>query len=114
MLFEAEGVKTGGGENWIPLCLPGFNRNGYLYMYVSFMSPNEKNGKESNDKNESGKHEEVAVLLISANKESFYDLRTMRDAVVEVSLYLIYLHENGKIYLTNSPRNLKPTTAWPS
>lgn len=87
MLFEAEGVKAGGGENWIPLCLPGFNRNGYLYMYVSFMGSHENNGKEEpNDRNEPGRYDEVAVLLISANKESFYDLRTMRDAVVEVSL----------------------------
>lgn len=88
MLFEAEGIKAGGGENWIPLCLPGFNRNGYLYMYVSFMGSHDNNKKEeSNHRNESRRHEEVAVLLISANKESFYDLRTMRDAVVEVSLY---------------------------
>ncbi len=38
MLFEAEGVKTGGGESWIPLCLPGFNPKGYLYMFVSFLN----------------------------------------------------------------------------
>lgn len=84
MLFEAQGVKAGGGENWIPLCLPGFNRNGYLYMYVSFVSAYENEGGEENDgQNEPGKPEDIAILLISANKESFYDLRTMRDALVE-------------------------------
>src|SRR5690606_33724071 len=36
MLFEAEGIRGGGGESWIPLCLPAFNNRGYLYMYVSF------------------------------------------------------------------------------
>lgn len=87
MLFEAEGVKAGGGENWIPLCLPGFNKNGYLYMYVSFMGSHDSDGEErSQSRNESRGHDEVAVLLISADKESFYDLRKMRDAVVEVSL----------------------------
>ncbi|KAL8690360.1 MAG: hypothetical protein Q9218_004183 [Villophora microphyllina] len=82
MLFEAEGVKAGGGENWIPLCLPGFNKNGYLYMYVSFI---DGQGKEDpgNQGNKTIRHNEIAVLLISANKESFYDLRNMRDAVVE-------------------------------
>ncbi|RDW78549.1 guanine nucleotide exchange factor MON1 [Aspergillus mulundensis] len=39
MIFEAEAVKAGGGESWIPVCLPGFNSSGYLYMYQM-----EKNG----------------------------------------------------------------------
>lgn len=81
MLFEAEGIKAGGGENWIPLCLPGFNKNGYLYMYVSFMDHAEQD--ESDELNRDSRHDEVAVLLISARKESFYDLRSMRDAIVE-------------------------------
>lgn len=46
MLFEAEGIKAGGGESWIPLCLPGFNKNGYLYMYVSYIHfPDAEDGK---------------------------------------------------------------------
>ncbi|KAI4124854.1 MAG: hypothetical protein LQ338_004580 [Usnochroma carphineum] len=81
MLFEAEGVKAGGGENWIPLCLPSFNKNGYLYMYVSFIDPNEE--EVSEDGSGASRHDQIAVLLISANKESFYDLRQMRDDVVE-------------------------------
>lgn len=83
MLFEAEGVKAGGGENWIPLCLPGFNRNGYLYMYVSFLDGQDKDSTV-NQESTASRHDEVAVLLISADKESFYDLRNMRDTVVEV------------------------------
>ncbi|KAL8834999.1 MAG: hypothetical protein Q9170_003489 [Blastenia crenularia] len=94
MLFEAEGVKAGGGENWIPLCLPGFNRNGYLYMYVSFIDQTEK--AEPNENTGASRHDEVAVLLISANKESFYDLRNMRDAVVEE------LEKNGGMAVINS------------
>lgn len=85
MLFEARGVKAGGGENWIPLCLPGFNKNGYLYMYVSFVSASaESEGDQNQDvSKETEKQEEIAILLISANKESFYDLRKQRDAIVE-------------------------------
>lgn len=84
MLFEARGVKAGGGENWIPLCLPGFNKNGYLYMYVSFISASEEPGDDDppTPSNETNEQEEIAILLISANKESFYDLRTQRDAIV--------------------------------
>ncbi|KAI4227277.1 MAG: hypothetical protein L6R36_002546 [Xanthoria steineri] len=89
MLFEAEGVKAGGGENWIPLCLPGFNKNGYLYMYVSFLDAKEE--KDPQKSSQASRHDEIAVLLISANKESFYDLRSMRDAVVEE------LEQNGSM-----------------
>ncbi|KAI9691385.1 MAG: Vacuolar fusion protein mon1 [Bogoriella megaspora] len=85
MLFEAKGVKAGGGENWIPICLPGFNNTGYLYMYVSFISaarPEEEivERPSSRDKQD----EEIAILFISPNKEGFYELRQMRDELVDV------------------------------
>ena len=84
MLFEADGIKAGGGENWIPLCLPGFNKNGYLYMYVSFVpvSDSESEHRSDGEPQEPGLRDEIAVLLISANKESFYELRKTRDNVV--------------------------------
>jgi hypothetical protein len=85
MLFEAGSVKAGGGENWIPLCLPGFNNTGYLYMYVSFLNlehPEEE--MKERPPSSSGSEEEVAILLISANKEGFFELREMRDNLVKV------------------------------
>ncbi|KAF2278429.1 DUF254-domain-containing protein [Westerdykella ornata] len=93
MLFEAGSVKAGGGENWIPLCLPGFNNTGYLYMYVSFLDlerPEEKM-EERPRSSGGGEGDEVAILLISANKEAFYELRGMRDELVE------QLQKNGSI-----------------
>ena len=84
MLFQARGVKAGGGENWIPLCLPGFNKNGYLYMYVSFISASVSDTEQDDEESDrSEKNEEIAILLISANRESFYDLRKMRDIVID-------------------------------
>lgn len=105
MLFEARGVKAGGGENWIPLCLPGFNKNGYLYMYVSFVRASESDSEQPDEeRNELVKQEEIAILLISANKESFYDLRKMRDAVVEE------LDKNGSMsIIKEAVRRGRPT-----
>lgn len=80
MIFEADGVKAGGGESWIPVCLPGFNSSGYLYMYVSFLDL-----RENVDENEEiSKDESVAIVLISPNKESFFEMKEMRDSFVEV------------------------------
>ncbi|KAF2641210.1 DUF254-domain-containing protein [Massarina eburnea CBS 473.64] len=92
MLFEAGSVKAGGGENWIPLCLPGFNNTGFVYLYVSFLDL-ERPGEQMQErpKSREGSLDEVAILLISANKEGFFELRGMRDTLVE------QLQQNGSI-----------------
>ena len=90
MLFEAGSVKAGGGENWIPLCLPGFNNTGYLYMYVSFLNlDNPSKQVEERPASSTGAQGEVAILLISANREEFFELRQMRDDLVEVTTPVI-------------------------
>lgn len=95
MLFEAGSVRAGGGENWIPLCLPGFNNTGYVYMYVSFLNlDNPKEEVIERPSSSSGEDDEVAILLISTNRESFYELRQMRDDLVQVrqpSRGIVYL-----------------------
>jgi vacuolar fusion protein MON1 len=86
MLFEAESVKEGGGENWIPLCLPGFNKKGYIYMYVSFLSKTPKSEDDTDQPPKARrKEDEVAIVLISADKESFYELQKMRDDLIQVT-----------------------------
>jgi len=96
MLFEAEGIKAGGDESWIPLCLPGFNPNGYLYMFVSFLNlsanqpPTTAAASASASTSTSNpptaspipKEDAVAIILISANKESFDLLRRMKNYLI--------------------------------
>ncbi|CAG8892572.1 unnamed protein product [Penicillium egyptiacum] len=79
MVFEADGVKAGGGESWIPVCLPGFNSSGYLYMYVSFLDIRDDTANSA----EITKDESVAIVLISPDKEAFFEMQGMRDALVE-------------------------------
>lgn len=90
MLFEAGSVKAGGGENWIPLCLPGFNNTGFLYMYVSFLDIGADRAKVSEERpNPSSAprdDDQLAIILISADKEAFYELRQMRDDLIDVSI----------------------------
>jgi hypothetical protein len=100
MLFEAGSVKAGGGENWIPLCLPGFNNTGFLYMYVSFLSPSEAALVANAASTAGGDHRptssaststqnpqpvtssDLAIVLISPSKTAFDSLRAMRDALI--------------------------------
>ena len=84
MLFESGGVKAAGGENWIPLCLPAFNNRGYLHMYVSFLdstSPGSSGPAAEEAAETADVEKEIAIILISPDKESFYDLKEMRDKV---------------------------------
>ena len=82
MLFEAEGIKAGGAESWIPVCLPGFNNTGYLYMYVSFLNLRDSNVHEVGDNEDIAKEDAVAIILLSANKESFESMRSMKNYLV--------------------------------
>ena len=82
MLFEAEGIKAGGGDSWIPICLPGFNKTGYLYMYVSYLNMGGRDIREIKDNEKVAKEDAVAIILLSANKESFDSLRTMKSYLI--------------------------------
>ena len=86
MLFESDNIRAGGGENWIPLCLPAFNNRGYLYMYVSFFDGGaDGEVAPSSSSNPAGQSadEEIAIILISPDKESFFELKQMRDGLAQ-------------------------------
>lgn len=108
MLFEAKSIETGGGENWIPLCLPGFNSSGYLYMYAGFLATEQESetpGDQPSTAGSASPEDKVAVLLISADKESFYELQKMRDDVVS------QLEKNGSMAVIKAAvRNGRPCT----
>ncbi|KAL6249698.1 Vacuolar fusion protein mon1 [Rhinocladiella similis] len=82
MLFEAEGIKAGGGDSWVPICLPGFNNTGYLYMYVSFLDMGGEHVRELETNERIAKEDSVAIILLSANKESFEDMHSMKNYLV--------------------------------
>ncbi|KAK9247084.1 trafficking protein Mon1-domain-containing protein [Lipomyces tetrasporus] len=54
-----------GREHWIPVCLPKFNSRGFLHAYIVFFRP------------------KVALVLISANKDAFYELRKAKEDILE-------------------------------
>ncbi len=93
LVYAAGGVKASEGENWIPLCLPAFNNRGYLYMYASFLGTGSGGAQpavdRSRDDHKEKTDEQIAILLISAEKESFYELKKMRDEAVQVCIFVL-------------------------
>ncbi|KAK0673244.1 trafficking protein Mon1-domain-containing protein [Cercophora samala] len=112
MLFESGSVKSGGGESWIPICLPAFNNSGYLYMYVSFFDDDDppSTSKPTTTTNNSNNNttptipeegtppppppppppssqpdpesQEIALILISPSREAFYPFSTLRHTLL--------------------------------
>lgn len=63
MLFNAATFRDG-GEHWTPICMPKFNSKGFLHAYIHFFRP------------------EICVVLISADKDAFFEMREMASSVV--------------------------------
>ncbi|ETN39837.1 uncharacterized protein HMPREF1541_06063 [Cyphellophora europaea CBS 101466] len=113
MLFEAEGIKAGGGDSWIPICLPGFNKTGYLFMYVSYLDMTGGEAREPDIDEKISKEDAVAIILLSADKESFEPLQSMKR-------YLVHeFHRNGSMRIIQaalqagrpSPTDIVPGTS---
>lgn len=63
MLFNTTSFSKG-GEHWVPICLPKFNSTGFLYAYIYFFVP------------------EVALVLISPDKNSFFEMREGKEQIL--------------------------------
>ncbi|KAJ1938190.1 Vacuolar fusion protein MON1 A [Linderina macrospora] len=53
------------GEHWTPVCLPRFNDQGFLHVYVNYITPN------------------AALLLVSADRDSFPTMSECCGNIVE-------------------------------
>jgi hypothetical protein len=63
MLFNATTFRDG-GEHWTPMCMPKFNSKGFLHAYINFFKP------------------DICVVLISADKDAFFEMREMATKVI--------------------------------
>ncbi|KAJ2710062.1 Vacuolar fusion protein mon1 [Coemansia spiralis] len=51
------------GEHWTPVCFPRFNDQGFLHVYINYIAPG------------------VALLLVSADRDSFFAMTQCRERV---------------------------------
>lgn len=56
LVFNQSKNNSEDEELWLPICLPKFNSNGFLYAHVKFINS-------------------IALILISADKNAFFDMR---------------------------------------
>ncbi|KAJ2627534.1 Vacuolar fusion protein mon1 [Coemansia sp. RSA 1290] len=70
LLFNMATSKTFlAGEHWTPVCFPRFNDQGFLHVYINYITP------------------KVALILVSADRDSFFTMTQCREKVCrELSL----------------------------
>ena len=70
MIFNLVDASTSfqATETWTPICLPKFNDTGFLHAYVCYL-PGDSN---------------ACLLLISTNREKFFELKQCKERVIEV------------------------------
>ncbi|KAK8722070.1 hypothetical protein OTU49_012464, partial [Cherax quadricarinatus] len=64
LVNATESLKT--SENWMPICLPKFDPNGYLYGHVSYLADDC----------------EACLLLLSVDREQFFTLSEAKQKIV--------------------------------
>ncbi|XP_068217411.1 vacuolar fusion protein MON1 homolog [Palaemon carinicauda] len=65
LVNATESLKT--SENWMPICLPKFDPNGYLYGHVSYLADDC----------------EACLLLLTVDKEQFFTLSEAKQKIVD-------------------------------
>ncbi|CAL4200053.1 unnamed protein product, partial [Meganyctiphanes norvegica] len=65
LVHSTESLKS--SENWMPICLPKFDPNGYLYGHVSYLSDDC----------------EACLLLLTVDREQFFTLSEAKQKIVD-------------------------------
>jgi hypothetical protein len=73
VLRSSPGLKS--SETWLPLCLPKFNSNGFVYALIDYVKDN------------------IGLIFVSADREGFEPLQAWKKSVVKVSFGRINLAE---------------------
>ncbi|GMG19436.1 hypothetical protein B5S30_g3156 [[Candida] boidinii] len=81
---------TSDEEFWVPLCLPKFNPNGFLYCYIKFFDLLNDEIMEKFGINKINKEtifnfdfSKISVILISAYKDSFFEMKKLGNNIIE-------------------------------
>ena len=65
-LVTASSTSFLAGESWLPICLPHFNPNGFLHAHISYVDDTQQ----------------VCLILLSADRDSFFTLCECKQKVV--------------------------------
>ncbi|QPG76277.1 hypothetical protein FOA43_003663 [Brettanomyces nanus] len=76
---------------WVPVCLPKFNPNGFLYAFIQFVELKDERLMKLHDLNlgildeaeEQDVPTQLTIIMISASKETFFEMRKASNIIVQ-------------------------------
>ena len=82
-VYATKAMKEVGTQSWVPICLPKFAPQGFLYAHVSFL-------EEEEDDDDNGQlvqsvdvpRPEVALVLVTSNPDGFDEMSTWRSSIL--------------------------------
>lgn len=75
-------ARESGTVNWVPICLPRFAPQGMVQAHISWLGPSDSS--KSGGKSESNGGADTALVLITADRESFEEVSNYRDCIVSL------------------------------
>ena len=83
-VLSTDALKEGGTQSWVPICLPKFAPQGFLYAHVSFLDDEAREDKNEKAKDVtatsvSNRHPDLGLVLVTANPDGFDDMSAWKD-----------------------------------
>ncbi|AOA63565.1 Vacuolar fusion protein [Komagataella phaffii CBS 7435] len=118
MIFNTNTFKTSSTDKpefqvneefWVPVCLPRFNSNGFLYAFIQFWQLQrddalEKLGTGSADQSVNPDTTKMGLILLSPYKDQFYQVRDISKRIIDRIMESSTLYKELYLsMLTNTP-----------
>lgn len=104
-------INSRNEDFWVPICLPKFNPNGFLYAFIQFVDLKDERLMRLHDlalPQSATEGSDFAVILLSAFKETFFEMRTAsRNIIQDIRLSRPIYRELFKVIMGSSSTNFE-------
>ena len=115
-------LRMTNSESWLPICLPRFNSKGFVHAFISFFGDEQEDqigNASAPDPKENG-DSDFGVVLITGDREGFFDMRAWKAGILEVSQLAEVINHGYKLIcpilsvslsvcITRHPVRLRPS-----
>lgn len=83
--LAAPALRSSASASWLPICLPKFNPQGFLYCYVSFLDAQENSLSEKDEPADAVDETPIGLAIVTPDRDGFEKIRSLADVSETVS-----------------------------
>lgn len=108
-VLSTKALKEGGTQSWVPICLPKFASQGFVYAHVSFLDVAEITGEQTIQTSSSSssmttdRRPDLGLVLITGNPDGFDEMSSWRERILHRMGEINVLHYLLKIAKESHP-----------